>query len=128
MDEIETLILKDDENGSLLEYFHIQLDNYGYNPEFTNENPALKFIIDSKTKFQLLNIGTGEEISIYNLANKIKSIVNFNGEIIFNKDYPDGNPRKLLDSKKINELGWKSKVSLDEGLLKTYDWFLENNN
>ena len=66
--------------------------------------------------------------SIYNLANKIKSIVNFNGEIIFNKDYPDGNPRKLLDSTKINELGWKSKVSLDEGLLKTYDWFLENNN
>lgn len=89
---------------------------------------AIKFIIDSKTKSKLLNIGTGEEISIYNLANKIKSIVNFNGEIIFNKDYPDGNPRKLLDSTKINELGWKSKVSLDEGLLKTYDWFLENNN
>jgi hypothetical protein len=53
VDEIETLILKDDENGSLLEYFHIQLDNYGYNPEFTNQNPALKFIIDSINSYEV---------------------------------------------------------------------------
>ena len=89
---------------------------------------AVKFIIENNPKSQLLNIGTGEEISIYDLAYEIKSVVDFKGEILFNTNYPDGNPRKLLDSSKINELGWKSKVSLREGLEKTYEWFLENNN
>ena len=89
---------------------------------------AIRFIIENNPNSQLLNIGTGEEISIYDLAYKIKSVVNFEGEILFNTNYPDGNPRKLLDSSKINELGWKSKVSLREGLEKTYEWFLENNN
>jgi GDP-L-fucose synthase len=89
---------------------------------------AVRFIIENNPKSQLLNIGTGEEISIYDLAYEIKSVVDFKGEILFNTNYPDGNPRKLLDSSKINELGWKSKVSLREGLEKTYEWFLENNN
>ena len=89
---------------------------------------AIKFIIENNSKSQLLNIGTGEEISIYDLAYKIKSLVDFEGEIKFNTKYPDGNPRKLLDSSKINDLGWKSKVSLSDGLAKTYEWFLENNN
>jgi GDP-L-fucose synthase len=89
---------------------------------------AVRFIIENNSKSQLLNIGTGEEISIYDLAYEIKSVVDFEGEILFNTNYPDGNPRKLLDSSKINELGWKSKVSLSEGLKKTYEWFLENNN
>jgi GDP-L-fucose synthase len=89
---------------------------------------AIRFIIENNPNSQLLNIGTGEEISIYDLAYKIKSVVNFEGEILFNTNYPDGNPRKLLDSSKINELGWKSKVSLSDGLAKTYKWFLENNN
>ena len=81
---------------------------------------AIRFIIENNPNSQLLNIGTGEEISIYDLAYKIKSVVNFEGEILFNTNYPDGNPRKLLDSSKINELGWKSKVSLSDGLAKTY--------
>ena len=89
---------------------------------------AIRFIIENNPNSQLLNIGTGEEISIYDLAYKIKSVVNFEGEILFNTNYPDGNPRKLLDSSKINELGWKSEVSLTDGLAKTYKWFLENNN
>ena len=89
---------------------------------------AVRFIIENNPKSQLLNIGTGEEISIYDLAYEIKSVVDFKGEILFNTNYPDGNPRKLLDSSKINELGWKSKVSLREGLEKTYEWFLGNNN
>ena len=89
---------------------------------------AVRFIIENNPKSQLLNIGTGEEISIYDLAYEIKSVVDFKGEILFNTNYPDGNPRKLLESSKINELGWKSKVSLREGLENTYEWFLENNN
>ena len=89
---------------------------------------AVRFIIENNSKPQLLNIGTGEEISIYDLAYEIKSVVDFKGEILFNTNYPDGNPRKLLDSSKINELGWKSKVSLSEGLNKTYEWFMENSN
>jgi GDP-L-fucose synthase len=89
---------------------------------------AIRFIIENNPNSQLLNIGTGEEISIYDLAYKIKSVIDFEGEILFNTNYPDGNPRKLLDSSKINELGWKSEVSLTDGLAKTYKWFLENNN
>ena len=54
---------------------------------------------------------------------KIKNIVNYDGELFFDSSLPDGNPRKLLDSSKINNLGWKSKISLDEGLLKAYKWF-----
>jgi GDP-L-fucose synthase len=88
---------------------------------------AIRFIIENNPNSQLLNIGTGEEISIYDLAYKIKSVIDFEGEILFNTNYPDGNPRKLLDSSKINALGWKSNVSLSDGLAKTYKWFLENN-
>ena len=58
---------------------------------------------------------------------KIKNVIGFQGDLKFDKTKPDGNPRKLLDSSKINELGWFSEVSLDDGLIKTYEWFLKNN-
>ena len=53
-------------------------------------------------------------------------IVDYKGEIVFNTEYPDGNPRKLLDSSKILSYGWKPKVKIDEGLDRTYKWYLEN--
>ena len=65
-------------------------------------------------------------ITIKELVEKIKIVVNFQGEIVFNKDYPDGNPRKLIDSSKINELGWKPTVNIEEGLKQTYDWYLRS--
>lgn len=71
-----------------------------------------------------LNIGTGEEITIKNLAFLIKKIVGFEGEIVFDKTKPDGTPRKLLDSSRIHKIGWMHSTSLEEGIRKTYDRFL----
>ena len=73
-----------------------------------------------------MNVGSGLEISIKDLAYKIKDTVGFKGQIVFDENMPDGNPRKLIDSTKINDLGWVPKVTLDEGLVLTYEWFVKN--
>ena len=87
---------------------------------------SIEFLMKNETDFDLLNIGSGEEISIAELANLIQKVVGFQGEIVFDKNKPDGNPRKLLDSSKINSLGWESKTNLYDGLKTTYDWYLKN--
>ena len=87
---------------------------------------AIIFCLGKKFKYDLYNIGYGEEISIYNLAELIKSIIGYDGEIRFNADMPDGTPRKLIDSSRINELGWKPKIKLEDGIRKTYKWYLDN--
>tara|TARA_Y100000746_G_C15447223_1_gene425536 strand:+ start:645 stop:1553 length:909 start_codon:yes stop_codon:yes gene_type:complete len=74
-----------------------------------------------------INIGSGEEISIKELATLIKDIVGFNGKLAFNKNMPDGMPRKLLDNTIIDNLGWKNKTSLKDGVKSVYDWFLDQN-
>ena len=68
-----------------------------------------------------LNIWTGVDISIKELANKIAYYTNFKGEIIWDKSKPDGTPKKLLDVSRINKLGWKSKINLDNGIKKTIE-------
>ncbi len=73
-----------------------------------------------------LNIGTGEDIEIIEVARLIKKIVGFEGEIENDTTKPDGTPRKLMDVSRLNNLGWQHKTSLEEGLRKTYDWYLEN--
>lgn len=73
-----------------------------------------------------INIGTGQEISIKELAYKIKDLIGFKGELIFNSDKPDGTMRKLTDVSKLNSLGWNHKVGLDEGLNKMYKWYLDD--
>ncbi len=73
-----------------------------------------------------LNIGTGEDLSISELANLISHVTGFKGRIEYDSSKPDGTPRKLMDVSRINKLGWKSKTSLKEGIKKTYDWFLNN--
>ena len=87
---------------------------------------AILFIIENDIDIDLLNIGSGVEISISNLSSLIKDIIEFKGVIHFDTTMPNGNPRKLLDSSKINDLGWTSKTSLEEGISKTYKWYLEN--
>mgnify|MGYP001261725545 CR=1 FL=1 len=87
---------------------------------------AIEFLLNKEWSFELLNIGSGEEISIEDLSILIKKITNFNGEIEFDVSKPDGNPRKLLDSEKINSLGWNSKISLEEGIESTYGWYINN--
>ena len=88
---------------------------------------AVEFLIDKKVETDLLNVGSGNEITIKNLAEKIKKVITYQGELIFDTSMPDGNPRKLIDSQKINNLGWEPSIDLDEGLKITYSWFLENN-
>ncbi|MEW6506934.1 MAG: GDP-L-fucose synthase [Bacteroidota bacterium] len=73
-----------------------------------------------------LNIGTGKDLTIAELAELIKEVVGFNGKIVFDNSKPDGTPRKLLDVNRINNLGWKFSVNLKEGIEKTYRWFLVN--
>ncbi len=75
---------------------------------------------------EIVNIGTGEDIVIKDLANLIKKIVGFKGEIMNDMTKPDGTPRKLLDVSKLHSLGWKHKILLEDGIKKTYEWFLEN--
>ena len=87
---------------------------------------AIQFIIENDINDDLLNVGSGEEISIYELSLLIKEIVNYEGKIIFDQTKPDGNPRKLLDSSKLNSYGWSAKTSLRDGLKTTYRWYLDN--
>ncbi len=73
-----------------------------------------------------INIGTGEDISIADLAVMIAEIVGFEGRIVNDRTKPDGTPRKLMDVSKLTDLGWQARIPLRQGIASTYDWFLEN--
>ena len=73
-----------------------------------------------------LNVGTGNEITIRELAELISGIVGFSGDFIFDQSMPDGTPRKLLDVSRINELGWRHQISLEEGIKALCGWYMEN--
>ena len=87
---------------------------------------ACVFLMENYDGEQHVNIGTGEEVSIRELAETVKEVVGFEGELVFNTDMPDGTPRKLTTVDKLHGLGWKHKVSLNEGIKLAYNWFLEN--
>ena len=87
---------------------------------------AIHKIINSNLTQSIINVGSGSEISIMDLAYKIKDIISYDGELVFDQTKPDGNPRKLLDSRILNNLGWLPKYSLDAGLELTYEWYLKN--
>ncbi|MFA6235241.1 MAG: GDP-L-fucose synthase [Bacteroidota bacterium] len=71
-----------------------------------------------------LNVGSGVDLSIRELAEMVKEVVGFEGELRFNPEYPDGTPRKLLDVSRLKGLGWEPKISLEEGIRRTYEWYL----
>lgn len=75
-----------------------------------------------------LNIGTGEDLSIRELAETIARVTNYKGQLVFDSSKPDGTPRKLLDVNLINNMGWKANISLEDGLLETYKWYVANSN
>jgi len=87
---------------------------------------AISFVIENDINKNLLNVGSNEEVTIYELSNIIKEVLNFEGSLEFDKSKPDGNPRKLLDSTRIFELGWKPSISLKLGIERTYSWFMKN--
>jgi len=83
------------------------------------------FLMKNYSKSEIVNIGTGEDISIQELAVMIKKVVGFEGDIAWDTTKPDGTPRKWLNVDKLHGLGWKHLISLEEGICKTYEWFLE---
>jgi GDP-L-fucose synthase len=87
---------------------------------------AVVFALENELPDYLYNVGTGEDLTIRELAETIQRIVGHQGEIIWDATKPDGTPRKLMDISKMHELGWKHQVHLEEGIQKTYNWFLEN--
>ena len=87
---------------------------------------ACIFLMENYNDSEIINIGTGEDVSIKELAETIKKISDFKGELVWDTSKPDGTPRKLLDVSKINNLGWKHKIELEKGIRLTYDWYLKN--
>ncbi len=87
---------------------------------------ACVFLLEHYSGEQHLNIGTGKEVTIRELAETVRNVVGYQGEIVWNRDMPDGTPRKLTDVTKLHGLGGTHKVELEEGVQLAYDWFREN--
>lgn len=94
--------------------------------EFMNSDDladAILFLSKNKTEHELINIGVGYDITLKELAEKIKKIVGFEGEFLWNTDVPDGPPQKLMNSQRLFDMGWTPKIGLDEGLFNFYEWY-----
>jgi GDP-L-fucose synthase len=87
---------------------------------------ACVYLMNNYEDSEIVNIGTGEDIEIIELAKMIKKAVGFEGEIKNDLEKPDGTPKKQLDVSKLHNLGWKHKIPLEEGIGKTFEWFLQN--
>ncbi len=87
---------------------------------------AVVFALENKLPDYLYNIGTGVDLTIKELAETIQKITGHQGDIVWDATKPDGTPRKLMDISKMHDLGWKHKVNLEEGIKRTYDWFVTN--
>ena len=85
---------------------------------------ACRFLLETYNSPEIVNVGFGSDGSIRELAELICEVVGFGGQLVFDATKPDGTPRKLLDSAKLNALGWRPRISLREGIRQTYDWYL----
>ena len=88
---------------------------------------ACVFLMDHYDEAEIVNVGVGHDLSILDLAHLIQRIVGFEGELIFDSSKQDGTPRKLVDTTKINKLGWRAQIGLEEGIARTYRWFQGTN-
>ncbi len=89
---------------------------------------ALAFLMQHYDDAMHINVGTGEEVTIGDLAKTVINAVGYKGELVFDTSRPDGTPRKLMDSSRLLGLGWRPKIGLEEGLKLAYQWYLENSN
>lgn len=89
---------------------------------------ACIFLMNNYDGSEIVNIGTGKDNTIKNIAELVKRIVGYEGEIIWDLSKPDGTPRKLLDVTKLTSLGWKPNIEFEEGIRMTYEWYVENEN
>ncbi len=87
---------------------------------------AVLHLMDHYSEAETINIGTGEDITIRELAELVRQIVGYSGEIVFDTDKPDGTPRKLLDVSRLEATGWSPKIDLEQGIRNAYQWFLDN--
>ncbi len=87
---------------------------------------ACVFLMEQYNEKQFVNVGVGKDLAIKELAEMIQEIVGFQGTIVWDTQKPDGTPRKLLDVSRLDQLGWRARISLREGIQRTYQWFLEN--
>ena len=87
---------------------------------------ACAFLMEGYDGPGVVNVGMGLDVSISQLASMVKEITGYDGQVVYDKTKPDGMPRKMLDVSKINSMGWKYSVSLEEGIKRTYQWYLEN--
>ena len=87
---------------------------------------AVIFALENELPEHLYNVGTSSDVTIKELAETIQIQVGHKGQINWDKSKPDGTPRKLMDSSKMNQLGWHANYSLEQGIANTYSWFLEN--
>jgi len=87
---------------------------------------ACLYLMEHYDAAEIVNVGVGKDISIADLACLVKQVVGYQGEIVYDLNRPDGTPRKLLDVSRINRLGWKAGVSLEQGVRDAYGWFLAN--
>ena len=97
--------------------------------EFLHTDDLAKAVLLCMEKYddaQQINVGSGVEISILDLANKIAEKVGFSGSIVMDANKPDGTPRKVLDITKVSNLGWKPTITLDQGIASTVEWYLQN--
>jgi GDP-L-fucose synthase len=85
---------------------------------------AVVFLMENYSSDQIINLGVGDDISIKELAELVKSQVEFLGDLVFDSSKPDGTPRKLMDVSILNSLGWKAKTSLEQGIAQTYQWYV----
>lgn len=87
---------------------------------------ACVYLMEKYDGNEIINIGVGEDISIAELVEKVKEVVGYEGKVIYNSEKPDGTPRKLVDVTRLHSTGWRASTTLEEGLQKTYEWYLEN--
>jgi GDP-L-fucose synthase len=87
---------------------------------------AVVYALENNLTEHLYNIGTGKDITIKELAETIQRVIGHQGNIFWDASKPDGTPRKLMDVSKFNEIGWQYSTALEDGIQKTYQWFLEN--
>jgi len=87
---------------------------------------AVVFLMDKYSGLEHLNVGSGKEVTIKDLAELVKEVVGFEGDLVWDTSKPDGTPRKLMDNSKLLGLGWTPKISLKDGLVDTYKWYVEN--
>jgi len=87
---------------------------------------AILFCCENKMVRHIYNVGSGEEISIKSLSKLVKEVIGFNGKICWNNSMPNGTPKKLLNSDKLNSMGWSTEVKLKDGISKTYKWYLKS--